>query len=105
MLRKAPCPQNMFCEYDEKNGPMFAGSNLLSLPTGLCVANAPDCGKQGARCCVVAASSSTATTCTPESGKRGYCARLPSGKMQDLICTLCPDNLEASSIYWNECKG
>jgi hypothetical protein len=95
----------MFCEYDKANGPKFPGSNLLPMPTGLCVANAPDCGKLGKRCCVSASGgSSVAYGCNPENKKKGYCVSA-SGKESDLICTQCPDKVPAGFKYTSECSA
>lgn len=105
LLRKRQCPNNMFCQFDKEKGPKFPGSDLLSSTPGLCVANGPDCGKLGQRCCVSNEGCCTSTTCTPENGKKGYCANQPSGKLQDLICTQCPDIVDASFEYASDCRA
>jgi hypothetical protein len=105
LLDKAQCPDNMFCEIDMEKGPKYPDSKLLPTDTGLCVANAPDCGKLGKLCCIAnLGQSGPYPECRPENGKKGYCVSA-SGKYQDLICTLCPDKVPAGFKYASECRA
>jgi hypothetical protein len=92
-LARSHCPKDFFCQYDKVNGPKYPNSELAGELTGVCLRNAPDCGKLNKPCCISNGGSNTATTCEPGGGRKGYCVTADGkedGMEKDLICKLKP---------------
>jgi hypothetical protein len=99
---KNVCPAGFFCAFNKTAG-QYPGSKVLPKGGGVCLRNAPDCGKLGKPCCIIMGGipsywqpSGYITTahCNPGAGLKGYCAAADgstnSVKSKDLICHQCP---------------
>jgi hypothetical protein len=114
-MGRPPCPKNHYCAYDKFGGPKFPGWDLLPLPPGTCIANAPDCGRRGKPCCIIDMLSTTHIECNPGGGARGYCADKSGrtggdgARLRDLVCNVCPDKVDDAlkanrPAVYEECK-